>query len=81
MILEDDGFAVAYNGGDASRFLSVQDDSSEIVVHGMALIESKRVLGDHVKWLAKDRESLAGDAVRMAGSVHIRSGFVDLAAG
>lgn len=44
----------------------------------MYIVESARVLREHVEFLAQSRECPSVDGVRMGSAHHVGSGFVDL---
>lgn len=77
MILQNYGFATSKVLCYPLAFLAVYHNASELRVDGMVFVESKTILGYHVKLPAKHREGFAIDAVCVTSCVHVGPCFVD----
>lgn len=78
MVLQNDRFASPQCTRNAFPFFAVKHHASKVVVDGMTLVESQRILRHHVERYAEDRVRFSGYAVRVTCGVDVWSGFMDL---
>lgn len=66
MILQDDGLSIAKVLCDPLTFFAIQDDTTELRIDSMVLVEPQAILRNHIELSAKNAEGFAVDAVRVA---------------
>lgn len=62
MILQNGCLAISKTLGNLLALFAVQHNATKIRVHGMALVETQAVLGDHIELAAKNTPSFAVNA-------------------
>ena len=78
VVLQDCCFAVTKSLRYTSPLFSIEYNALEVSIDSMALVETKRVLGQHFQLAAKTRERLAMYTVCVTCSVDVRASLMNL---
>lgn len=77
MVLQDNRLAPTERFCYPRALVRVNNNTTKVAIHAVALVEPERILSDHLQLPPKHAKSLAMNRMRVAGGVDIRPGLVD----